>query len=322
MIPFIGFFYTFFYMFTKATIRVASRPSKLAVTQTKQVIEILQKENPSVNFELQTFKTEGDKDYISKLTDFGGVGVFVKELESALLEGKADIAVHSLKDVPSVQPEGLCLASFPRRENPNDVLLTRDNWPLLEMPDGFVVGTGSPRRVVQLKALRKDAVFSEIRGNIETRLKKLHDGEYDAIVLAAAGLNRLGIEFDEFLALDIDHFIPAVGQGALAIECRSDDVLSKKIAMSVNHQKTEISVKAEREFMRVIEGGCKLPMAAYAYYFNRDLFFNAMVGDVETGRYLKRTLVMDPESSFKDAADLARSMKEECREIGINVAFD
>lgn len=309
-------------MLTHATIRVASRPSKLAVTQTMQVIDMLQKENPLVNFELHTFKTEGDRDYKSKLTDFGGVGVFVKELENALIEGKADIAVHSLKDVPSVLPKEFSLSSFPERQMPNDVLLTRNNWPLGELPDNFVVGTGSPRRVVQLKALRNDAVFREIRGNIDTRLKKLADGEYDAILLAAAGLKRLGVEFEGFLALDIDHFIPAVGQGALAIECRADDQESIKIARSVNHPETQLAVQSEREFMRVIEGGCKLPMAAYAYYFNRHLYFNAMVGDVETGKFLRKNAVFDPDFAVESAASLAENMKHECGKMGIIVAKD
>lgn len=306
-------------MISETTIRVASRPSKLAMTQSQQVIDLLRLENPTVDFELIPFKTEGDRDYKSKLTDFGGIGVFVKELEIALLENKADIAIHSLKDVPSLQPDELELVSFPHRETPNDILLARNNTPLAELPSGFVVGTGSPRRIAQIKSMRQDAVFKEIRGNIDTRLEKLENGEYDAILLAVAGLNRLGKEYEPFLSLDLDHFVPAVGQGALAIECRKSDAQSIEIARSINHDKTEISVRAEREFMRVLEGGCKLPLAAYAHVFHGHLYFNGLIGDIETGQCLRRNQVFDPEFAIESAGALAESMKAEASSLGIKL---
>jgi len=176
---------------------VATRPSLLAFTQTQQTVELLRKKNPDFEFEILKITTHGDTVTDKPLTAFGGTGVFVKELENAILEGRADFAVHSLKDVPGIQPSELVLASFPAREDPRDILLLRKGFSLKDLNENCKIGTGSPRRMVQIAEIIPTALFSDLRGNIDTRIKKLEDGQYDGIVLAAAGLKRMGKQIEE-----------------------------------------------------------------------------------------------------------------------------
>lgn len=305
-------------MSSKKKIVVATRPSLLAYTQTIQTVELLQKANPDIEFEVKKFSTKGDRVLSRSLTEFGGTGLFVKELEHALLVKEADIAVHSLKDVPSGQPEGLMLAAFPQREDSRDVFLSRDGLGIDEMPQGFVLGTGSPRRKVQMANVRDDIEFKEIRGNIDSRIQKLHNGEYDAILLAAAGMNRLDKEFDESLLLDVDLCIPAIGQGALAIECRSSDAETLEIIKKINHPETEKAILAERVFMAEIEGGCKFPLAAHAVVSDDILTMIAIVGDLKTNQFIVEEIETSLEESLEKAKDLALQMKNICKEKGIN----
>ncbi|PKQ60276.1 hydroxymethylbilane synthase [Labilibaculum filiforme] len=305
-------------MISKKKIIVATRPSLLAYTQTMQTVEILRNANPEIEFEVKKFSTQGDRVLNRSLTEFGGTGVFVKELEHALLENEADIAIHSLKDVPSGHPAGLDLVAFPEREDARDVFLTRDGSSFEDMPEGFILGTGSPRRRVQFANLRKDIEFKEIRGNIDSRFQKLIDGEYDAIILAAAGLNRMGREYDDNLLLDIDLCIPAIGQGALAIECRSNDLETIAILEKVNHRETEIAVKAERAFMAEIEGGCKFPLAAHAVVTDNIVNMLAIVGDLKTNQFIVEEIEVSVEESAEKSKELAMKMKEICKEKGIN----
>lgn len=305
-------------MSDKKKIVVATRPSLLAYTQTMQTVELLQKANPEVEFEVKKFSTHGDRVLNRSLTKFGTTGLFVKELEHALLEGEADIAVHSLKDVPSFHPEGLKLVAFPEREDVRDVFLTRDGKTIDQMPEGFVLGTGSPRRRVQLADVRPDIEFKEIRGNIDTRMQKLMDGEYDAIILAAAGMNRLGKEFAEELLLDVDQCIPAIGQGAIAIETRDNDMETIAIVEKVNHQDTMDAILAERAFMAEIEGGCKFPLAAHAVVNDDQLIMLAIVGDLKTNQFITEQIEVPVSDSIKKAQELAQQMKESCKEKGIN----
>ena len=305
-------------MISKMKIVVATRPSLLAYTQTMQTVELLRNANPEIEFEVKKFSTQGDRVLNRSLTEFGGTGVFVKELEHALLENEADIAIHSLKDVPSAHPEGLQLVAFPEREDARDVFLTRNGSSIEDMPEGFVLGTGSPRRRVQFANLRKDIEFKEIRGNIDSRFQKLMDGEYDAIILAAAGLNRMSKEYDENLLLDIDLCIPAIGQGAIAIECRSNDPETIAILQKVNHRDTEIAVKAERAFMAEIEGGCKFPLAAHAVVSDNILNMVAIVGDLKTNQFIAEGIEVPVEESIENAKELAIKMKSICKEKGIN----
>lgn len=305
-------------MSVQKKIVVATRPSLLAYTQTQQTVELLQKANPDVEFEIKKFSTKGDRVLNRSLTEFGGTGLFVKELEHAMLEGEADIAVHSLKDVPSFHPDGLKLVSFPQREDVRDVFLSRNAQTIENMPQGFVLGTGSPRRKVQMAALRSDIKFKEIRGNIDSRIQKMIDGEYDAIVLAAAGMNRLRKNFDEKLLLDVDQSIPAIGQGAIAIECRADDEQTIQIIEKVNHKPTMQAVLAERAFMAEIEGGCKFPLAAHALVLDNMLTMIAIVGDVKTNEFIIEQIEVNVAESVNKAKELAVKMKAACEDKGIN----
>lgn len=258
---------------------VATRPSLLAFTQTSQTVALLQTAHPDCEFEIIKFSTTGDKVTDKPLTAFGGTGVFVKELENAILEGKADFAIHSLKDVPSIQPEELTLASFPKRENPCDVLLIANGKSLEDLNDDCTIGTGSPRRIVQIAALKPLAKFTELRGNIDTRIAKLESGQYDAIVLAAAGLNRLSKFELTTNPLSTEQCLPAIGQGAIAIECKSSDIETINMLRAINNPETEIAIIAERSFMKRVGGGCKFPLAAYATISGPKLHLEAMIGD-------------------------------------------
>ncbi|MFA8435878.1 MAG: hydroxymethylbilane synthase [Marinifilaceae bacterium] len=302
----------------KKKLIVATRPSLLAYTQTEQTVQLLRNKNPEIEFEIVKFSTKGDRVLHRSLTEFGGTGVFVKELEHAMLENEADIAIHSLKDVPSGQPEGLCLMSFPQREDPRDVFLTRKGENISELHEGFVLGTGSPRRRVQIAAIRPDVQFKDIRGNIDTRMSKLEEGEYDAIILAAAGMNRLGKSFDKKLSIETSDCIPAVGQGAIALECRANDFETQKVLRSINHQPTEIAVLTERAFMAEIEGGCKFPLAAHATVQNGMVTMDAVVGDLTTNRFVKERIVVPVADSQQAAINLAIEMKKTCQKEGIN----
>ncbi len=293
---------------------VATRPSLLAYSQTMQTVELLQKAHPSILFEVKKFSTQGDRNQKSSLTEFGGMGVFVKELEQALLTNEADIAIHSLKDMPSVQPENLCLAAFPRREDPRDIFVV-ENMPVK------TVGTGSPRRLLQCVMQYPDATFVEIRGNVETRLQKMYGGLCDATYLAAAGLKRLGMKVPNGKPLDVEDFIPAIGQGALAIECRSDDKEVQKLVRAVNHSATEQAINVERAFMKEIQGGCKFPLAAHAYPKGDKLRFLAIIGDLPSQKYVKRAEEFTLATAESEAILLAKAMKKECENLGINIIF-
>ena len=305
-------------MSPKKKLIVATRPSLLAYTQTMQTVELLQKANPDIEFEVKKFSTQGDRVLNRSLTEFGTTGLFVKELEHALLEGEADIAVHSLKDVPSFHPKGLKLVAYPEREDSRDAFLTRDGQLIEDMPEGFVLGTGSPRRRVQLAHIRPDIVFKDIRGNIDTRKQKLMDGEYDAIILAAAGMNRMGKSASEDCLMDVDMCIPAIGQGAIAIETRSDDAETIARVARVNHEPTELAVLAERAFMAEIEGGCKFPLAAHAVVDGNLLNMIAIVGDLQSGDFIVESIEVPVEDSVAKSTDLAQKMKAICSEKGIN----
>ncbi|QZE13913.1 hydroxymethylbilane synthase [Halosquirtibacter laminarini] len=305
-------------MSKRRVIRVATRPSLLAKRQTEQTVALLKSKNPEVDFEIKTFSTKGDLVLDRSLTQFGTTGLFVKELEMAMLNGEADIAVHSLKDVPSMTPTQFCLHAYPKREKAQDVLLTRHGEKLEDLKEGFVLGTGSPRRRVQIAQLRPDVIFKDIRGNIDTRIKKLHNGEYDAIILAAAGMNRLDIAFDINSVISLDDMVPAIGQGAIAIECLKNDDFSKDIVSSINDYDTEKAVLAERAFMREIEGGCKFPLAAHAIYEGDKLKMTALVGDGKSMKQIKHTVFLDILNTEKESIELAKVMKQECKDKDIN----
>jgi len=266
---------------------VATRPSLLAYTQTQQTVALLQAQHPDCEFEIIKITTHGDTVTDKPLTAFGGTGVFVKELENAILQHKAHFAVHSLKDVPSIQPPSLVLASFPLREDPRDVLLIKNNLSLQDLDENCKIGTGSPRRMVQIAELKPTATFADLRGNIDTRLQKLEDGHYDAIVLAAAGLNRLGKKIDAKAYLPVEVCIPAIGQGSIAIECRMGDNETIALLRTINDSHTEMAILAERAFMKTVGGGCKFPLGAYAIINNNMVEMSVMLGNHHTNQIIK-----------------------------------
>jgi hydroxymethylbilane synthase len=247
----------------KRAIRVGTRESNLAIAQSKWVIDEIKKKFPHLEFELVGIKTTGDIVLDKSLDKIGGKGLFIKELETALINKTIDFAVHSMKDMPAILPDELHIAAISKREDPRDVLVTLDRKTLNELQAGAVVGTSSVRREVQLKHLREDLHVKTLRGNVLTRLDKLQKGEYDAILLAMAGLKRLGLEEKAVQVFEIDEMIPAVGQGALGIEARKGEDLDYLLE-SVNDEESSLAVIAERAFMEKLGGSCSTPIGAYA----------------------------------------------------------
>jgi hydroxymethylbilane synthase len=298
---------------------VATRPSLLAYTQTLQTVELLRKKNPDCEFEIVKISTHGDVVTDKPLTAFGGTGVFVKELENTILEGKVDFAIHSLKDVPNIQPEGLVLAAFPTREDPRDVLLIKNGLSLDELNDNCTIGTGSPRRIVQIAELKPMAIFTDLRGNIDTRLKKLEDGQCDALVLAAAGLKRLGKKIEAKAFLPVDTCIPAIGQGVIAVECRKDDERTIALLRTINNNDTETAISSERSFMKTIGGGCKFPMGAYATIENGTVQLAVMLGNHHTQQIIR----LSDKASIAEAEELGKKLAEkiiiEAHKIGLKI---
>lgn len=244
---------------------IGTRGSALARWQTDHVASLLRYAWPELTVDVQVISTQGDRVLDTPLPLLGGKGVFTAELEAALHSGAIDLAVHSLKDLPTDNPEGLTVGAFPQRAAVEDALVSRSGAPLAQLPHGATIGTSSRRRAAQLLAARPDLHIADIRGNVDTRLRKAHDAEgpYDAIILAAAGLTRLGLDNQITERLRLDVMLPAPGQGALAVQCRDDDTLLELLA-PLNHLPTRLAVTAERAFLAALGGGCSLPIAAYA----------------------------------------------------------
>ncbi|WP_409270830.1 hydroxymethylbilane synthase [Neobacillus sp. SCS-31] len=287
---------------------VGSRRSKLALTQTNWVIEQLKKiAGPSFEFEVKEIVTKGDRILDVTLSKVGGKGLFVKEIEQAMMDKEIDMAVHSMKDMPAVLPEGLTIGCIPFREDHRDALISKGHVKLADLPPGAVVGTSSLRRSSQLLLNRPDLEIKWIRGNVDTRLEKLNNGEYDAIILAAAGLSRLGWSKEvvtEFI--DADLCIPAIGQGALAIECREDDQELLAIFEKFTCKQTALAVRAERSFLKKMEGGCQVPIGGFATAEeNGDITLNVLVASPDGKEVYKDTVTgNDPEALGEKAADL------------------
>jgi hydroxymethylbilane synthase len=256
---------------------------------------------------LEMIHTSGDRLAARSLADIGGKGVFVKEIEQALLDRRVDLAVHSLKDLPTEQPDGLTISCVPPREDPRDVLVPRGGGGLAGLRHGAAVGTGSPRRACQIRALRADLEIRDLRGNVDTRIEKLRRGDYDAIVLALAGLRRLGLAVDGTV-LDLDQMLPAVGQGAMAVEIRSADQELAAILAPLHDDATARAVRAERALLRGLGGGCQAPIAAVGTLRGDRLELRAMVGDPQ-GRLLLRDRLEGPAADPEAAGErLARAL--------------
>lgn len=295
-------------------IRIATRQSALALWQANHIKQQLINVYPSLKIELIGITTSGDKNLTSSLNTIGGKGLFVKELEQALLENKADIAVHSMKDVPMDFPEGLGIVTITKREDPRDVLVSKKFASLADLPKGASIGTSSLRRLCQLHALRPDLNIQSLRGNVDTRLKRSEEGLFDAIVLAAAGLKRLGFENRVTEYLSPPQFLPAAGQGALGIEYRSADNEIRQLIKILDHPETHLCVNAERAMIKFLEGGCQVPLAAYAQMENQQIRLQGLVGSLD-GQTILRTEVI---SSAENPAEIGIQAAKELVKQGAN----
>ncbi len=280
--------------------RIASRGSELALWQARAVADVLRASAPEVEVEIRVIRTTGDRILDVPLARIGDRGLFTKEIDAALLSGEADLAVHSLKDVPTRLPEGLHLAAITRREDPRDVLLCRSQYEstLEDLPPGARVGTSSLRRRVQLRALRPDLQVLDLRGNLNTRLAKLDVGEYEAIVLAAAGVLRLGWEERITQYLDPERWLPAVGQGALAVVTRTDHEFTPALLRPLHADATAACVAAERAFLRALEGGCQVPIGALAHLEEERVVLDGLLAHLDGAPLLRERHsgpVRDPE---------------------------
>lgn len=283
----------------RSTLVLGTRGSKLAVHQSEWVQARLKELAPHVAVTLRRIRTSGDMILDVPLAKIGGKGLFVKEIEEALLSGEIDLAVHSMKDVPTVLPAGLDLLCIPRREDPRDALISRDGRRFKDLPHGAKVGTSSLRRQAQLLQARPDLSIIMLRGNLDTRLRKLREGQFDAIVLAAAGLRRLGWEQEitEYLPPEIS--LPAIGQGALGIEGRRDDHFVRSLLSDLDHAPTRTMVLAERALLHRLQGGCQVPIAAHATVTGSDVTLEGLVASVDGKDMIRDRVqgtVTDPES--------------------------
>jgi len=260
-------------------IKIGTRKSKLALAQTQLVIEEILRHYPGVEVEVVKITTSGDKILDSPLSSVGGKGLFVKEIEEALLKKQIHLAVHSMKDLPHQLPDGLTLVAFPKREDPRDAMVGQSAWDIHTIPKGAKVGTSSLRRALQLRFLRPDLQILPIRGNVDTRLRKLYSEGLSAIILAMAGTKRLGIHIPNLIPIPFELMVPAIGQGALALEAREDNIEVKEILKPLNHKETEIAITTERAFLKAMGGGCQVPMGGIAQVKGGSVDFKAVLMD-------------------------------------------
>ena len=288
------------------TVRIATRKSKLALWQAEHIQQRLEELHPGLTVELVPMSTKGDVILDTPLAKIGGKGLFVKELEVAMLEGRADIAVHSMKDLPVEFPDGLELHTICEREDPRDAFVSGKYNNLDEMPEGAVVGTCSLRRRCQIMEQFPHLIIKDLRGNVQTRLRKLDDGEFDAIILAASGLIRLELGDRITSFIPVEQSLPANGQGALGIECRSDDDAMKQLLQPLQCQETRIRVLAERAMNRRLEGGCQVPIGAYAELKGDSVYLRGLVGDPDGQQVLRDEI----EGPANDAEALGTELAE------------
>ena len=289
---------------------IGSRGSKLALWQAEEARQRLLDLNPEIEVRIEIVKTTGDVKN-DPLSVIGGKGVFTKELEDALLDGRIDLAVHSLKDLPTILPEGLSISAICEREDARDALVLRSGFEVEEaslagMPVGAVVGTSSPRRLSQLKGQRRDVVVKDLRGNVDTRIRKLDEGQYDAVILATAGLVRLGLQERISARISVTEMLPAVGQGAVAIETLSDNAFAVEATSKLDHHFTRLACLAERSFLRSLGGGCQLPIAAHAVVDGESLKLDGLVAAPDGSTILRDSLsgpLVDPESLGSQLAE-------------------
>ncbi|MDH5517010.1 MAG: hydroxymethylbilane synthase [Gammaproteobacteria bacterium] len=290
------------------TIRIATRKSPLALWQANEVSRQLKQHHPELQIELVTMVTKGDKILDAPLAKVGGKGLFVKELEQGMLDGDADIAVHSMKDVPMDFPEGLYLSVIMQRENPHDAFVSNNYEGLEDLPANARIGTSSLRRQLQIKAIMPDAEMLDLRGNVNTRLAKLDNGEYDAIILASAGLIRLGFEDRIRHSLSPEQSLPAVGQGAVGIECRSGDSAIEQLIAPLNDADTAIRLRAERALNKGLNGGCQVPIAGYALLQDNEIYLRGLVGKPDGSQVVFDEISGPAEGAEELGSELAKRL--------------
>lgn len=291
---------------------IGSRGSKLALWQAEQARERLQALNPQTEIRIEVIKTTGDVKS-DPLSVIGGKGVFTKELEDALLDQRIDIAVHSLKDLPTTLPERLSISAICEREDPRDALVLRaasGAGSIVDLAQGAVVGTSSQRRLAQLKALRPDVVVNDLRGNVDTRIRKLDEGQYDAVILACAGLLRLGLQDRISARIPIGEMLPAVGQGAIAIEILSDNQFAVEATSKLDHRETRLACLAERSLLRKLGGGCQFPIAAHAVIDHDRLTLDGLVAKPDGSQILRDSTSGPSDEAEKIGATLAARLIE------------
>lgn len=300
------------------TIRVGTRGSNLALWQATFVRETLEKHHPGIRFEQVIIKTEGDLDQKSSLSQIGGQGVFTKEIEKALLNNTIDIAVHSLKDLPSKMPEGLILGAVPERGYVEDVLITENGKTLEQLPQNAKVATGSIRRKSQLLHIRPDLIISDLRGNIDTRLRKLKESGIDGIIMAKAAILRLELEQVLYYEFNTDEMIPAVGQGAIGIQVREEDNVVEDIIQALNHQDTFHAVTAERALLATLDSGCQFPVGAFARVSGKELDISGFVGSEDGKNILHEKM----KSKVEDVWGTGRILAEKLLDRGAKSLLD
>ena len=296
-------------------IKIATRKSPLAIWQAKYVKEELIKAHVDIEIELVSMQTEGDRFLESPLFNVGGKGLFIKELEEALSSNDADIAVHSMKDVVVDLPENLVLPVIMKREDSRDVLISNHYNEIDTIPNNSVVGTSSLRRQSQFRRLCPNAVLKDLRGNVGTRIRKLDDGEYDAILLAAAGIIRLGLSNRITQLVPHGHLLPAVGQGAIGIECRADDMTTQELIAPLNDKDTSLCVLTERAFSRRLNGGCQLPIAAHALVEGKQIKLSGLVAKLDGSEIIKS----EKQGDIMDIESIGNSLAELLLERGADV---
>ena len=294
--------------FASASIKIGTRGSKLALWQANWIKSALTEKFPHQSIELVIIKTQGDKILDVPLAQVGGKGLFVKEIEQALRDRRVDLAVHSMKDMPAEIPEGLCIGAIPRRETPSDVLISRKGLKLSELKTASVIGTSSLRRGAQLRHARTDIIIRPLRGNLDTRLRKLESEEMDAIVVAAAGVKRLNLEEKITEYLDEEIMLPAVGQGALCIEIRENDPQVAEMISALDHSQTRTIVSGERAFLNRLEGGCQIPIAGHGKIENDRYILTGLVAEVDGSRLIKDTASGPIEASERIGIELAERL--------------
>ena len=305
-------------MMTKNKVVIGTRASKLALWQAEWVKSELERMNPGLEVELNKIKTTGDKILDVPLAKVGGKGLFVKEIEEALLRGEADLAVHSMKDVPTEFPQGLHLPVICEREDPRDAFIAPLEGSKFRvqrfgaLPEGSKLGTSSLRRSSQLLSIRPDLKIVQLRGNLETRFRKLDEGQFDAMILAAAGVKRLGWAQRITEIIDPAVSLPAIGQGAIGIECRTDDGFINSLIAPLNHKETSICVRAERALLKRLQGGCQVPIAAHAVIKDGRLVMDGLVGSVTGDRIIKEHL----EGNIEDAETIGITLGEKLLSMG------